>query len=141
MLRGVRMVTDPRADYTADLFFDLTNLRTRNDFYLLGPFVAGQVGINPAEDCVRTPLAEGESPVGNTWIKLDCERVEDGLRYILKTRYYRKVGQHARDPRSGEMTEGQYESSTVFEKNQVGYGPPAKNGAPGPRSGRAGGGS
>lgn len=131
VLRGLRMVTDPRADYTADQFFDLADLRTRNDFYLLGPFVAGQVGINPAEDCVRSPLAEGESEVGNIFIKLDCERVEDGVRYILKTRYYRKVGQNARDPRTGEMTEGQYESSTVFEKYQVGYGPPAGTELPG----------
>ena len=123
VLRGLRMVTDPRADYTADQFFDLSNLRGRNDFYLLGPFVGGQVHISPATDCVRIPLAADESTVGNTFVKLDCERVEDGLRYILKTRYYRKPGQHARDPRTGAMTEGQYESSTVFEEYQVGYGP------------------
>jgi hypothetical protein len=123
VLRGVRMVTDPRADYTSDQFFELTDLRTRADFYLLGPFVGGQVGINPARDCTPSPLAEGESKIGNTFVKLDCERIQDGLRYILRTRYYRKPGQFARDPRSGQITEGQYESSTVFEEYQVGYGP------------------
>jgi hypothetical protein len=124
VLRGLRMVTDPRADYTtADHFFDLTDLRTRGDFYLLGPFVGGQVGINPSRDCTMLPLAEGESKIGNTYVKLDCERIQDGLRYLLKTRYFRKPGQLARDPVSGNLTEGQYESSTVFEEYQVGYGP------------------
>jgi len=130
VLRGLRMVTDPRADYTADQFFDLTDLRSRNDFYLLGPFVGGQVGINPARDCTMLPLAEGESKVGNTYVKLDCERIQDGLRYILKTRYFRKAGQHGRDPTTGEITQGQYESSTVFEEYQLGYGPPPLREAP-----------
>ncbi len=125
VLRGLRMITDPRADYTADQFFDLTNLRERQDFYLLGPFVGGQVGISATTDCVNLPLAEGESKIGPTYMKLDCDRVADGVHYILKTRYYRKPGQYARDPRTGAMTQGQYESSTVFEEYQLGYGPPA----------------
>jgi len=123
VLRGLRMVTDPRADYTADQFFDLTNLRSRNDFYLLGPFVGGQVHMSPTTDCVNLPAAEGETPVAGRFVKIDCERVEDGLHYLLKTRYFRKPGQHARDPRTGELTEGQYESSTVFEEYELGYGP------------------
>jgi hypothetical protein len=131
-LRGIRMVTDPRADYTADDFFDLTDLRTRADFYLLGPFVGGQIGINPATDCVMRPLGDGESQVGNTYVKLDCERVDKDLRYILKTRLFRKPGQNARDPATGQFTQGQYESSTVFEEYQVGYGPKESATAPGP---------
>jgi hypothetical protein len=131
-LRGIRMVTDPRADYTADDFFDLTDLRTRADFYLLGPFVGGQVGINPATDCIMRPLGEGESEVGNTYVKLDCERDQAGLRYILKTRLFRKPGQFAKDPRTGEFTQGQYESSTVFEEYQAGYGPKEAANAPAP---------
>jgi hypothetical protein len=123
VLRGLRMVTDPRVGYIDDQFFDLTDLRSRNDFYLLGPFVGGQVGINPAKDCVSRPLGQGESEVGNTYIKLDCERIHNGLRYILKTRYFRKPGQYARDPATGQMTQGQFESSTVFEEYQIGYGP------------------
>ena len=68
---------------------------------------------------VRRPFIR----VGNTYVKLDCERVEGDLRYILKTRLYRKPGQNARDPATGEFTQGQYESSTLFEEYQVGYGP------------------
>lgn len=133
-LRGIRMVTDPRADYTADDFFDLSNVRTRADFYLLGPFVGGQVGIDPARDCIMRPLKAGESQVGNTYVKLDCERDQDGMRYILKTRFYRKPGQHARDPQTGQLTQGQFESSTVFEQYQIGYGPKERANAPEPGS-------
>ncbi len=129
VLRGTRMVTDPRADYTKDQFFELENLRSRDDFYLMGPFVGGQVGIDPARDCTTLPLAAGESKVGNKYVKLDCELVRDGLRYILKTRYFRKPGQYARDPQTGAMTVGQFESSTVFEEYQVGYGPPPSEAA------------
>jgi len=123
VLRGTRMATDPRPNYTADAFFDLSDLRTRNDFYLLGAFVGGVVGINPARDCVKLPLGDRESPVGDHFVKLDCDHTFDGLRYILKTRYFRKAGQLAVDPQTGAKTEGQYESSTVFEEYQEGYGP------------------
>ncbi len=125
VLRGLRMVTDARPNYTADQFFDLSDLRSRNDFYLLGPFVGGQVGISPANDCVSLPLGERESPVGGTFVKLDCERIENGTRYILKTRYFRKAGQVGRDAHTGQITQGQYESWTLFEQYQVGYGPAA----------------
>ena len=126
VLRGLRLVTDPRPNYVADQFFDLSDLRSRNDFYLLGPFVGGQVGISPASDCVKLPLGERESPVGVIFVKLDCERVQDGLRYILKTRYFRKAGQLGRDAHTGDITQGQYESWTLFEEYQVGYGPTAR---------------
>lgn len=128
VLRGLRMVTDARPNYTADQFFDLSDLRSRNDFYLLGPFVGGQVGISPAIDCVSLKLGERESPVGGTFVKLDCERVENGTRYILKTRYFRKAGQVGRDAHTGQITQGQYESWTRFEQYQVGYGPTASTG-------------
>jgi hypothetical protein len=131
-LRGVRMVTDPRPDFTADDFFDLSDLRTRADFYLLGPFVGGQVGINPATDCVTRPLGPKESKVGNTYVKLDCERVQGDLRSILRTRLFRKPGQNARDPLTGQLTQGQFESSTVFEQYQVGFGPKEPANAPNP---------
>jgi len=133
VLRGLRMVTDPRVGYIDDQFFDLTDLRSRNDFYLLGPFVGGQVGLDATKDCVKRPLGPGESEVGNhTYVKLDCETVHDGLRYILKTRYFRKPGQYARDPQTGAMTQGQFESSTVFEEYQVGYGPSEPVNTPNP---------
>lgn len=125
VLRGIRMITDPRADYSNDSFFDLTALRPREDHYLLGPYLGAQFLIDPDTDCINLPLAEGESDVGGSYIKLDCERIdqEDGVRYRLRTRYHRKPGQLARDPVTNELTVGQFESSTRAEVYQLGYGP------------------
>lgn len=125
VLRGVRLVTDPRADYSNDDFFDLTSLRPREDHYLLGPFLAAQFNINSEVDCVEQPLLEGESPVGDSVVKLDCDRTdaEDQHRYILQTRFFRKPGQLARDPVTNELTQGQFESMTRAEVYQAGYGP------------------
>jgi hypothetical protein len=125
VLRGIRLVTDPRADYANDAFFDLTALRPRDDHYLLGPYIGAQFGIDPDIQCINLPLVEGEGTVGNVSIKLDCERIDDqaGLRYILQTRYYRKPGQLARDPVTNAPTSGQFESLTRAEVFQLGYGP------------------
>jgi len=127
VLRGIRLVTDPRADQRNDVLFDLSDLRTRADFFLLGPFVGGQVGIDPAKDCINLPLAAGESDVAGDHIKLDCELYDraNGVRDLLQTRFYRKAGQYARDPATGTLTTGQYESSTRLEQYQDGYGPPS----------------
>ena len=125
VLRGVRVITDPRADYANDAFFDLTALRPRADHYLLGPYLGSQFVIDPDQHCLNIPLASGETEIGNAHIKLDCERFDEanGVRYILKTRYYRKPGQLARDPATGLLTVGQFESSTRAEVYQIGYGP------------------
>lgn len=125
VLRGVRLVTDPRADYANDAFFELAALRTRGDHFLLGPFVGAHFGINPDIDCVNRPLAANESPVGTSAIKLDCEKVdaEAGFRYRIQTRFLRKPGQLARDPNTNLPTVGQFESITRAEMFQIGYGP------------------
>ncbi|MCC6982503.1 MAG: hypothetical protein IT535_04470 [Bauldia sp.] len=125
VLRGIRVVTDPRADYTKDAFFDLGTLRLREDHYLLGPFLGSQFLIAPEADCVNIPLGPDEAEVGNTHTKLDCEKVDaaSGLRYVLQTRYLRKPGQLGRDPRTGALTQGQFESWTRAEIYEVGYGP------------------
>jgi hypothetical protein len=125
VLRGVRVMTDPRADYTNDAFFDLGSLRLREDHYLLGPFLGSQFTITPETDCVNIPLGPDEAEIGNAHTKLDCEKVDEatGLRYILQTRFLRKPGQLGRDPRTGALTQGQYESWTRAEIYQIGYGP------------------
>ena len=119
------MITDPRADYKDDVLFDLSDLKTRDEFYLYGPFVGGLVGIDPAKDCINIPLLTGESDVGSGHIKLDCELYDkaNGTHDILQTRLYRKVGELARDPVTGLLTTDQFESSTFFEQYQNGYGP------------------
>jgi hypothetical protein len=125
ILRGIRLITDPRVDYTNDAFFELAQLRLRAEHFLLGPYLGAQFGINPDVDCRNLPLGEGEGEIGNVHIKLDCERLDEanGLRYRLQTRYFRKPGQLARDPFTGQLTEGLFESLTRAEVYQLGYGP------------------
>jgi hypothetical protein len=127
VLRGIRVVTDPRPDYSVDAFFDLTTLRPRADHYLLGPFLASQFLIDSSRDCHEVPLGPQESQVGGFHTKLDCERVDEaaGVRYILQTRFFRKAGQRERDPVTGLLTVGEFESITRAEIYQVGYGPAA----------------
>jgi hypothetical protein len=125
VLRGVRLITDPRQDFINDDFFELAAIRVREDHFLLGPFLGAQFSIDPEADCVNVPLAPGEGEVGNAHIKLNCDRIdqEDGVRYILRTRYFRKPGQLARDPVTNQLTVGQFESSTRAEVYQTGFGP------------------
>ncbi len=125
VLRGIRIMTDPRADYTADVFFDLGTMRARQDHYLLGPFLGSQFLIDPRVDCVDVPLAADEETVGGNHTKLDCERIDSAThtRYILQTRFLRKPGQLGRDPVTGALTTGQFESWTRAEIYQEGFGP------------------
>lgn len=115
VLKGVRMVTDPRPEKQQDN--EWAALRPREEHYLLGAYLAGQFGIKAAEHCTKIPLAEGESPVSGQVVKQDCERTdaEEGLRYVLQQRFLRKEGQADRDPHTGALTSGQYESMARAE--------------------------
>lgn len=115
VLRGLRLITDPRQDFRADNFY--ATLKPRDQHHLYGPFLSARFNMALAQDCVRLPLGPGENPVGDQYTKLDCERVDPGrgVRYVLQTRFYRKPGQLDRDPVTGRLTEGQYEAQTRAE--------------------------
>ena len=66
VLEGIRIVTDPRADYQDHI--TQANLRKRADAYVLGAIIAGRYGIDSARDCRSLPIAEGESAVGTLFI-------------------------------------------------------------------------
>ena len=115
VLKALRLITDPRQDFRADNFY--ATLKTRDQHHLYGPFLSARFNINLANDCVKQPLGPGETPVGDTYTKLDCERTDAsrGVRYVLQTRYFRKPGQLDRDPITGNLTTGQYEAYTRAE--------------------------
>ena len=102
-LAGVRVVSDAR---------DAS--RKREDAHALGNFLMARFG-RDGWDCVEHPPADGESPVGRTFIKRTCEKRVEGGVARLDTRYLRKRGQVEFDPRSGRETQGQFESVTRFE--------------------------
>lgn len=115
VLKGLRMVTDPRQNEKPDS--EWVDLRGRDEHYLFGSYLSSQFHISPDKDCTQLPLGEGESKVGPTYVKMDCARLDtaDNLRYLVSIRFYRKKGQAARDPHTGQLTQGQFVSLTKAE--------------------------
>ena len=103
-LAGLRIVSDPR-DTTA----------SRDEAYTLRNFLTARFG-RDGWSCTDLPPAEGEEPVGRTFIKQDCRKTVDGSELaVLQTRYFRKKGQYQYDPHSSKETKGEFESTVRFE--------------------------
>jgi hypothetical protein len=120
VLEGIRIVTDPRADYQNHI--TSANLRKRADAYLLGSTIAARYGIDAARHCRSLPAAEGESSVGVLFIKQSCEMNDrvNGRRIALWVNFFRKPGQSGVNPQlSTQLTQGQFESSTRVEILQL----------------------
>jgi hypothetical protein len=114
VLKGIRLVTDPRPDHRNDI--TEANRYKREDSYLFGGAMAGRFGIEPQRDCVSSPPAEGESPVGALFIKQSCELKGAGRRVVVNVNLYRKPGQSAFNPQMPtQLTQGQFESSARLE--------------------------
>jgi hypothetical protein len=120
VLKGIRMVTDARPEHRNDI--TEPNLRKRAEAYVLGRIMAARHDIVPSRDCVSLPPAEGESPVGDVFVKQSCE-VSDpatGRKLVLRVSFFRKPGQSGTNPQMPtQLTEGQFESSTRFEMYQT----------------------
>ena len=120
VLAGIRIVTDPRADYQDHI--TPANLRKRADAYVLGRTIAARYGIDAARDCRSRPAAEGESSVGALFIKQSCEMNDaiNGRRIVLQVNFFRKPGQSGVNPQlSTQLTQGQFESSARVEILQL----------------------
>jgi hypothetical protein len=102
-LAGLRIVTDPRV-----------SPQERKQAYTLTNFFKARYG-GEGWDCVDTPPAPGETPVGTLYINQRCTKVvKSDLRAVLETRFMRKPG-HAEFSSGGKLTVGQFESSTRLE--------------------------
>jgi hypothetical protein len=107
-LAGLRIVSDPR---------DTT--RSRDEAYTLRNFLTARFG-RDGWNCTDLPPAEGEEPVGRSFIKQDCNKTLGGPSLaVMQTRYFRKKGQHQFDPQSSKETKGQFESTVHFELTVV----------------------
>jgi hypothetical protein len=104
ILAGLRMVSDPR-----------DTSRSRDEAYALRNFLTARFG-RDGWACTDFPPAEGEEPVGRSFIKQDCRKAIDGpADAFMQTRYFRKKGQRRYDPHTQKETEGQFESQVRFE--------------------------
>ena len=120
ILKAVRLVTDARPDHRNDV--TEANLHKRDEAYVLGGILAGRHNIVASRDCVSEPRAEGESSVGDAFIKQLCELNDTatGRRIVLRVHYFRKPGQSGFNPQlPTQLTEGQFESATRFEMYQI----------------------
>jgi len=112
VLRGLRFVTDPRAQSHERRMAHMFRLAVINRYEPDG------------WTCTDSPPAAGETPVGGIFIKQRCEKLAAGRRLIVDTRFLRKPGQTDNDPVTGEYRPGAYESSTRFEIWDPSYQPP-----------------
>jgi len=118
VLRGIRMVTDARPDHRNDI--TIANLRKRADAYVLGGIMAARFDLVTARDCTSLPPAEGESAVGDLFVKQTCEMTAGGRKIMLRVNFFRKPGQSGTNPQlPTQLTEGQFESSARLEIRQL----------------------
>jgi hypothetical protein len=116
ILKGIRLVTDPRPDHKNDI--TEAERKKREESYQLGGVMASRFAIEADRDCKSLPPAEGEGSVGSLFIKRICERSDPaaGRRYVVRVNLYRKPGQSAVNPQlPTQLTQGQFESSARLE--------------------------
>jgi hypothetical protein len=112
ILRGIRMVSDPRAAPAE-----------RRMAHLLGVAVINRYGTD-GWHCTDFPPAEGETAVGGVFVKQRCDKTMPERVLTVETHFLRKPGQHDVDPDTHEYTQGAYESWARFELFDPNYRKP-----------------
>jgi hypothetical protein len=113
VLRGIRMVSDPRASVVERRMAHMLRLAVINRYEPDG------------WTCVDFPLEPGETPVGGgVFIKQKCEKHMPGRDLTVEAHFLRKPGQSDINPATGDATVGQYESWTRFELMDPSYKKP-----------------
>lgn len=103
VVQGLRALTDPRVDVEQRRRAHLLRLRVKPRYRRNG------------WTCVDAPLEEGETPIGEFFIKERCETVYDELRRVIVwSRMYRRPGQTGLDA-NNFWVPGEFESSTRLE--------------------------
>src|SRR5580704_17294102 len=104
VLRGIRMISDPRGSITERRMAHMLRLAIINRYEPDG------------WNCTDFPPAAGETPVGGgVFIKQRCEKQLPEKTLTVEARFLRKPGQSDINPTTGESTTGQFESWTRFE--------------------------
>jgi hypothetical protein len=109
VLRGLRFVSDPRAEPLERRMAHLLRLAIINHY-------------DPAGwTCTDLPPAPGETPVGGVFIKQRCAKDTPERNMTVEAHFLRKPGQNDIDPATGDYTSGQFESWTRFELMDPNY--------------------
>lgn len=103
IVKGVRMISDPRYD------------GAREEAYFLKNFLLSRMG-REGWICEDLKAEDGETAVDGIFFKQRCaKQLDDGRAASLSARHLRKSGQLRFDPRSGKQTTNQFESVVRFE--------------------------
>jgi hypothetical protein len=111
-LRGIRLVSDPRATPIERRMAHLLKIAVMNHY--------GSDGWT----CTDFPPDPGETPVGGVFIKQRCEKLTPERAMTVEAHFLRKPGQNAIDPETKDYTQGQFESWTRFELLDPNYKKP-----------------
>jgi hypothetical protein len=113
VLRGIRMISDPRGSIMERRMAHMLRLAIINRYDADG------------WSCTDLPPAAGETPVGGgVFIKQKCEKRTPERDLFVEAHFLRKPGQSDTDPKTGDATSGQFESWTRFELMDPGYKKP-----------------
>jgi len=111
LVQGYRIVNDPRIEGN-----------TRIAAFGLADVFKGIAGMGL--QCTDLPLAEGERPIDDWFIKQTCEKTVEGWTVRIEARRYYKTGQFAVDPNDNRVTENLFESSARIEVYRAGAAAP-----------------
>ena len=75
-----------------------------------------------ASDARFPDIREGESPVGDDFVKNRCVKSQDSIRYLSEQRYLRRKGQTNIDPNTGKIETNAFTSTARFEMYKDPYG-------------------
>ena len=100
--QAIRAVTDQRADVSS-----------RRNAYLLRVAIMNSYGPD-GWACTDTPLAQGETAVGQFFVNSRCEKSVGPRRMVVEAHLYRKAGQTGFD-RAGDEVEGDFVSVGRWE--------------------------
>jgi hypothetical protein len=104
VLRGIRMISDPRASPLERRMAHMLRLAVINRYEPDG------------WNCTDMAPAPGETSVGGgVFIKQRCDKTVPGKTLTVEAHFLRKPGQSEIDPATREATSGQFESWTRFE--------------------------
>jgi hypothetical protein len=113
VLRGIRMISDPRGSIMERRMAHMLRLAIINRYEPDG------------WNCTDFPPAAGETPVGGgVFIKQRCEKRTAERDLYVEAHFLRKPGQSDVNPTTGETTTGQFESWTRFELTDPNYKKP-----------------
>jgi len=106
VVRGLRLVTDPRGVEPAD----------RSNAWALGNILKRRYGVE-GWTCEDLPEVPGETPVASFKLRERCSKSVDGVELSVESEYYHRAGQSFTDE-FGNVQPGLFISQARFEMKQ-----------------------